>query len=903
MSLASSWSRFHRTTRWGGPGTVLVALAMLAAPALAQAAPDRSFTLTPGTAAEWDGPVQAASNNMYDSASGSPCGKDPDTYCDTTLLSVGERDAAFYASHQSTLTVEAKDFTVPANDFDVYVYKSDASGTRGTVAGSDGAPPGVEESVTIDNPSGYYLVQVVYFATSGGYHGSALLTDKEVAPLVNPDVDAPPGVPDTLASNPAFGFRSHSEPHIAQSPTNPNILIAGSKMYNQDRDSLKEYEFKIGSYVSFDRGRTWTDLGQMDVCASASDAPPDSWPDNTCYPPDDPAVGGNGPEDAKDNRGHTDYGEEYNTSDIWMQFDDEGNAYAMILDNAPFADAAGWAMSFHKWTTPSPGDVASGNTWGKKVVINNYPDEKGNTGKAADGTTNDDNGSNQAGFLDDKNTFAIDNSGQDGDGQTGTILACWGQNISTAIKQQTVCKTSKDSGKSFPGKPIPASGEQQLVIGVSALADPTSPDTFYLIWKSYTTAVAGGIVFPTVGEGGEDDLGTGLGTHPSQLSIAKTADGGQTFTPARPIAEFNDLASPLPGTSFRTGAIPIAAAAPNGDIYVAFDAYNDAPDPAHDSDGKTADIEMIKSTDGGTTFSNPVVVNQDNSNADQFQGHVSVNADGAVSVAYFDRRHDPANVFVDEYLSRSTDGGATWTDTRLSHDLSDTSINPPIDSNGNEFFGDYQGLVADRCQSLAFYQDTHLANDPARDPDFDQGDPRSQFQEVFAYRAAVAGKQDDPACAPPPAEAQGAPFVNPAGEPCTPVPPRSSISRNSIRTRNRGFKVAGRSVDRACRGKDAPGTVKRVQIAIGKKVGRKCRFYKGRGRFGAKRPCRKRKFVRARLGKRRPGKVPWTFRARRGFGRPARYAVTVRGIDSDGNVERRLRRYNQKLVLVRRAPR
>jgi hypothetical protein len=894
--VALAFRRF-RLRRWRACRALpLAVLASLALAASAQAAPDRSFTLTPGTAAEWDGPVQPAANGNYDSASGTPCGKDPDTYCDTTLLNVGERDAAFYSSHRSTLTVEAKDFTVPANDFDVYVYKSDASGSRGTLAGSDGAPPGVEESVTINNPSGYYLVQVVYFATTGGYHGSALVTDTEAPPLVNQDVDTPPGVQEALASNPALGFRSHSEPHIAQSPTNPNILVAGSKQYNRDPDSLKEYEFKIGTYVSFDRGRTWSDLGQIDLCPSASDAPPESWPDNTCYPADDPNVSGTGPEDEKDNRGRSDYGEEYLVSDVWIQFDDEGNAYTMVLDSAPFADSAGWAMSFHKWETPSPEDVASGNTWGKKVVINNYPQEKGNTGA-------EDNGSNPAAFLDDKNTFAINNAGPDGDGKTGTILACWGQNISTAIKQQTVCERSTDAGKSFPDQPRPVSGEQQLVLGVATLADRDDPNTFYVIWKSYTTAVAGGIVFPTLSGDENDDLGIGIGTRPTLLYEAMSADGGQTFTPAEPIAHYDELASPLPGSTFRTGAIPIANQAPNGDIYVVFDAYNDAPDPAHDADGKTADAMIIKSTDHGVSWSGPQKVNGDTGNADQFQSHVAIGPRGDVNVAYFDTRLDPQNHFVDEWLSRSTDEGATFKDTRMSHDSSDAEINPPTDGNGNHFFGDYQGMVADRCQSLAFYQDTHLANDPARDPEFDQGMPRSQFQEVFAYRVPVAGASGDPGCEPPPSSAVAAPFVNPAGEPCTPSPPRSSISRNSIRTRRRGFRAAGRSVDRACREKDTPGTVKRVQIAIGKKVGRKCRFYKGRGHFGAKRPCSKRKYVRARLGKRRAGKVPWTFRARRGFGRPARYRLTVRGIDSNGLVERLLRRYNQKLVRVRRARR
>ena len=875
----------------------LVLLLLLAAAAPAQAAPDRTVTPAPNTPSEWDGPSQTALNQNYDQDNGGPCGKTQSDYCDITLVNAGVRDDTYYQTHQASLTIDVGSFNPPTQDFDLYVYESDASGNRGKFVDSSGNPAGLDESVTIPKPNGYYLVIVPYFVTNGSYHGKATLTETSTPKPSLPDINNPPGVPDSIASNPALGFTSHSEPHIAQSPTNPNILIAGSKMYNKDRDALKEYEFKIGTYVSFDRGRTWSDLGQMNLCPNASDAPPASWPDNTCYPADNPNVGGNGPEDAKDNRGHTDYAEEYITSDIWMQFDDEGNAYAMVLDSPPFADENGWGMSFHKWVTPTPQDVASGNTWGKKVVINNYPQEKGNTGKAADGTTNQDNGSNPAGFLDDKNTFAIDNTGQDGDGKTGTILACWGQNISAAVKQQTVCEASRDGGKSFPDSPKPVSGEQQLVLGVDAVADPTQPDTFYVIWKGYTTAVAGGIVFPTVGQGGEDDLGTGLGSHPSQIYMSKTTDGGQTYTPARPIATFDDLASPLPGSNFRTGAIPIATVGPNGDVYVVYDAYNDAPDPAHDADGKTADVELIKSGDGGTTFSSPVVVNQDKSNADQFQGHVAVSPAGQVNVSYFDRRNDPANYYIDEYLSRSTDGGKTFADTRLSHDMFDAGINAPISTSG-EFFGDYQGLVADRCQALAFYQDTHLANDPARDPSFDQGAPRSPYQQVFAYRADVAGRSSNPSCATPPKPDQGAPFVNPAGKPCTPSPPQSSIDRRSIRARGTRFQMAGSSSDLACRGKKARGKIKRIEVAVGKKTGRQCRFFRGNGRFAKKRPCGKPLYVRARLLKQRAGKVSWSFVGGHGFG-PTLYSLRARGVDSDGNVEFRFRSVNHRVVRVR----
>ena len=48
----------------------------------------------------------------------------------------------------------------------------------------------------------------------------------------------------------------------------------------------------------------------------------------------------------------------------------------------------------------------------------------------------------------------------------------------------------------------------------------------------------------------------------------------------------------------------------------------------------------------------------------------------------------------DYYIS--WDGGETWTESRLSHDLSDPELNAPVSPSGL-FYGDYQGLVADLC--------------------------------------------------------------------------------------------------------------------------------------------------------------------------------------------------------------
>ncbi|MEO7804901.1 MAG: hypothetical protein ABIS18_11500, partial [Actinomycetota bacterium] len=210
------------------------------------------------------------------------------------------------------------------------------------------------------------------------------------------------------------------------------------------------------------------------------------------------------------------------------------------------------------------------------------------------------------------------------------------------------------------------------------------------------------------------------------------------------------------GQAFRNLSIPILATGPNAKLYAVYAEYRPAPKP-RDEDGMQADIMLISSTDGALTWSAPVKVNQDSTNADQFQPYVTITPGGQVNVAYFDRRNDPqvidagtvihpGNFFIDLYLSRSDDGGTTFKDVRLSHASWDPSINPPISSSG-AFIGDYQGLVADNCFAVAFFNDTHLANPLASDPGFDAGLARSEFQQVFAWRVpntkAFAGSGDD----------------------------------------------------------------------------------------------------------------------------------------------------------------
>jgi hypothetical protein len=684
---------------------ILAVLIPLAAASPSPAATPPSGTVTPTAPFTWQGPVATGHNEGYDPGTGEPCGQNVADFCDTALVLVDPGD--FFATNGGGVEFSTSGATVPGTDMDLYVYASDASGARGALVGAS-AGATADERVSVVNATGYYLVQVVYFDVdpASGYTGRAEFFRRAKFP---PDIDDPAGLPDFLASNPALGYRSHSEPHIAQSPMDPNLLVAASKQYNRDPDSLREYEFKIGTYVSFDHGLTWRDLGPLNVCPQGQ-VPPSTRPlNNTCYPADDPARAGTGPEHANDPRPDGDVGEEYITSDVWVDFDDEGNAYAMVLDSPVFPSGAGWGMSFHRWATPSRADIAGGNTWSNRIPINAYP-----------AAATDPNFP----LLDDKNTFAVNNAGPDRDGKTGTMVACWTLDEPTTPAegpQRIVCERSTDGGRTWPGSPQPISPPtQRLVIGADVVADTRDPNTFYVAWTEYFSGLA-----------------TGTGTN--TIQVAKTTDGGVTWSAPVTASTFLPLPNVFPRQSFRNLTIPIMAVGPTGEVYVSYADYNPLRASTPDEDGMQADIKLVKSLNGGAGWSAPVRVNQDATNADQFQQYLRVTSRGQLNVSYFDRRLDrpnlpahPGNFFIDTFLSRSNDGGATWKDSRVSHDSWDPSINPPISGSG-EFIGDYQGLVADNCFAVPFVNDTHLANDPRRDPLFDLGKPRSQFQQVFSW--------------------------------------------------------------------------------------------------------------------------------------------------------------------------
>ena len=634
--------------------SLVLALLALISPHTLAATPASGSVSDTATSTNWSGPVFAGGTytsgdrgaKCFD-ASGQP--KSPQatsgsSACDVFTLNVNVAPS-FWTNKAGGVAVRLDNFGT--NDIDLYVYVRNADGTKGSFVTSSGGVAGQPENAIIDNAAGgYYVVAVAFAVLASSYDGHATFFVTAGHAATPPIVTNPPGYLAYRASSDPY--LSHSEPHITMNPRNHNNLVAGSKMYV----NLANYLFKIGMYASFDGGRTWTDTGQLPGYPTAlpSDCPDGPTFSAACL---------------------------VTTSDVWTTFDDEGNAYAMVLYAPQGASSTGWGMNLHKSTD-------GGLHWSAPIVIH---DHQGGLLRDL--------------FLDDKNAIAVDNYTQatapfaantPGDGHIGTMYSCWNLDDTTSgLHQDIVVSTSVDGGASWSVPEVVSLG-QDLEIGCQIAITPSG--TVFVSWFHYATTVAGA---------------------PGQMFATRSDDHGVTWTPPVLVASVNPLPTKLPGSRFRNLSIPAMAASPvDGSVYVTWADYHTA-----NNGTKDGDILVSKSTNGGITWSAPARVNQDKigNGKDQFQPQIAVTSLGQVNISYFDRRNDPDNFYIDTYLSRSDDGGAHWSDIRVTQKMWDPSINPPISGSG-EFIGDYQGLVADDDVAIPFWQDTHIG----------------PYQEVYAAR-------------------------------------------------------------------------------------------------------------------------------------------------------------------------
>jgi len=107
---------------------------------------------------------------------------------------------------------------------------------------------------------------------------------------------------------------------------------------------------------------------------------------------------------------------------------------------------------------------------------------------------------------------------------------------------------------------------------------------------------------------------------------------------------------------------------------------------------------LSKSTDSGLTWSAPLKVSGNPVGVDAHTPSVEVNASGQVAVAWYDYRNDVAGdaaATTDYWNAISSDGGATWSELRLTSSSSfDITKAPVAPASRGYFLGDYMGLAS-----------------------------------------------------------------------------------------------------------------------------------------------------------------------------------------------------------------
>jgi len=186
---------------------------------------------------------------------------------------------------------------------------------------------------------------------------------------------------------------------------------------------------------------------------------------------------------------------------------------------------------------------------------------------------------------------------------------------------------------------------------------------------------------PTVGANGEIYVAW---AGPQGILFDRSLDGGATWLnddiPVTTIQGGWNFQ--IPGIS-RCNGLPVIAcdtstSAFRGTIYINWSDQRNGTDDT--------DVWLVKSTDGGNTWSNPARVNDDSSGRQQFFTWMTIDqSNGYLYFVFYDRRNHADNA-TDVYCAVSKDGGNTFKNIKISES--------PFVPDNAIFFGDYTNIAA-----------------------------------------------------------------------------------------------------------------------------------------------------------------------------------------------------------------
>jgi hypothetical protein len=199
--------------------------------------------------------------------------------------------------------------------------------------------------------------------------------------------------------------------------------------------------------------------------------------------------------------------------------------------------------------------------------------------------------------------------------------------------------------------------------------------------------------------------GSGSNKKGQEVAVMISRDRGVTWTGPITVAKVlpGFISDPDDATPLRTGdIIPEIAAGPNQSVYLTWQEATLAPSGSA--------IAFAKSLDGGLTWSTPVAVNKVLT-TQAFTPSIKVLPDGTIGVTHYDLRFNTmdggATLPTDYWFLHSHDGGATWTEARVTNASFDMRNAPNA---RGLFTGDYEGLATQGGAFIAAFAQTHAAD-------------------------------------------------------------------------------------------------------------------------------------------------------------------------------------------------
>jgi PKD repeat protein len=200
----------------------------------------------------------------------------------------------------------------------------------------------------------------------------------------------------------------------------------------------------------------------------------------------------------------------------------------------------------------------------------------------------------------------------------------------------------------------------------------------------------------------------GWPTDETAIGFAKSTNGGVSYTAGTRIKTGLKGIRTSGSTknhrvnSFPSMAVDISGGPNNGNLYIV---WTNIGTPGVNT-GSNRSVYMIRSTNGGTTWSAAIKVNQNpfiDGDVAYFPWISCDPVTGVLSTVFYDDRNVTAGGAVEVFSAYSLNAGATWTDFVIS----DVSFTPsPIPGLASSYMGDYLGITSKGGKVYPCWTDT-----------------------------------------------------------------------------------------------------------------------------------------------------------------------------------------------------